>query len=174
MSPSFPFNAQYHQACSSPQVCLVSTGSTPGRELEITGLTAHRQSLVTFSMILALPPAAPSCNTNFSNSPIQGFQTSLSTDYGIVPLPPVTLETEDDATGHRGDDLCSPGSATMVANFLSTYMPENGWTSYSSSAQQQIWKSSSGCIAILIQDPTQWIVSWPNPNIGSPFSDCPT
>ena len=120
-------------------------------------------------MILAYPPAAPSCNSNFTSS---GIQVSTSTDYGTVPLPPLALTAPDDSAGHGGTDICSAGTVSTVSSFLTTYMPQKGWNLHSSSSGQQVWKSSSGCIQVVISNSTDWTITWPNKAIGQPFADC--
>ena len=169
---SFPFDAQYHRLCSGAQACYFSGDVVAGRQLEVDSVTDHGGHLITFHLILAFPPPAPSCNANFTNSPIQGIQTTTATAYGAVPLPPLSRVVPDNAAGHGGTDVCSAGTVATVASFLLTYMPQSGWTLHSASNGQQVWKSSTGCIAISVSDPTQWVISWPNPGIGQPFADC--
>jgi hypothetical protein len=169
---SFPFDGQYHKVCTSGEQCYFSGVSVVGRQLEVNSLTDHGNHLVTFHVILAYPPAAPSCNANFASSPEQGIQASTSTAYGTVPLPPLSLIAPDDSPGHGGTDVCSSGTASTVSGFLTTYMPQNGWNLHSSSSGQQVWKSNSGCIQVLISAPTAWIITWPQPAFGNHFADC--
>jgi hypothetical protein len=169
---SFPFDGQYHKACTTGQECYFSGVSVEGRQLEVDSLTDHGNHIITFHMVLAYPPNAPSCNANFTNSPEQGIQASTSTAYGTVPLPPLALIAPDASAGHGGTDVCSAGTVSTVTSFLTTYMPQHGWNLHSSSTGQQVWKSSSGCIQVLISDSTDWNISWPNPAGNMPFSDC--
>jgi hypothetical protein len=165
---SFPFDGQYHKACTSGQKCYFSGVSVVGRQLEVNNLTDHGNHLITFTMILAYPPTAPSCNSNFTT----GIQVSTSTDYGTVPLPPLAQTAPDDSAGHGGTDVCSAGTVSTVSNFLTTYMPQHGWNLHSSSTGQQVWKSSSGCIQVVISGSTDWTITWPSKAFNLPFADC--
>ncbi len=169
---TFPFDTQYNKTCSASQACYFSGAPIVGRQLEDDNLVSHSNNLVTFHLILALPPVGPACNSNFTHSPTPGIQTSISTAYGTVPLPPVSYIAPDDFTGHGGVDACSAGTAATLSAFLTTYMPQNGWTLHASSGSQQTWKSNSGCINISTSSSALWTTSWPEPGFGIPFADC--
>jgi hypothetical protein len=174
---TFPFDGQYQQSCSSEQICFFSGVPVIGRQIEVDSLTDHGNQVITFTLILAFPPTAPSCTANFSQSPISGIQTMASTAYGSMPLPPLSLVVPDssigDVYGYEGVEVCSAGTAETIGSFLSTYMPNNGWSEFSATSSEQIWKSSSGCIDVSISDPTDWLVSWPMASLGTPFAACP-
>lgn len=169
---SFPFDTQFNKACVGGQYCYFSGVALEGRQLEMDAIVNHGTNLITFHLRLALPPAAPSCNANFTGSPVKGIQVTYATSYGSVPLPPVSRVAPDNSAGHGGVDVCSAGTASSVLTFLSTYMPQVGWTLHAASGSNQTWKSNSGCIAVSVPDPALWFVSWPNPGLGMPFADC--
>jgi hypothetical protein len=169
---SFPFDTQFNKPCVSGQYCYISGAAIEGRQLEMDTIVDHGNSLITFHLRLALPPAAPSCNANFTNSPIPGIQVKYGTSYGAVPLPPVSRVAPDNSAGHGGVDVCSAGTGASILTFLTTYMPQNGWTLHAASGSNQTWKSNSGCINVSVPDPALWFMSWPNPGLGVPFADC--
>lgn len=112
---SFPFDAQYNKACSSSQFCFFAGISVVGRQLEADSVTDHGNQLITFNLHLAFPPTGPACNANFTSSPIHGIQTTTPTDYGTVPLPPISYLAPDSAAGHPGVDVCSAGTAATLS-----------------------------------------------------------
>ena len=101
---------------------------------------------------------APACGPNFSGQP---YQSTLTTDFGTVPLPPLSRAVHDDASGgQRGFDICSAGTASSVSAYMQQNLPAYGWTFVSSSGGMQTWKDSSGTITWGVSDPLNWIVYW--------------
>ncbi len=117
--------------------------------------------------------APPACNSMFAASPIHGYQPTETTDYGVVPLPPLSLVLPDSGAGRLGVDVCSAGTLPVISAYLTTNMPSQGWTQYSATASQMIWKSGKGCVTIALTSALDWTISWPNSGIGSPFAYCP-
>jgi hypothetical protein len=109
----------------------------------------------------ATSPAAPTCNDNFTRSPIKGAQTAVEG----VPLPPQTYVVPDDATNLRGYDLCSAGTAASVSTYLTGALPSAGWTHVASDPrcfyQDQCWtKGSAAAISWHVDDPTDWHIAY--------------
>ena len=60
-------------------------------------------------------PVAPTCGSNFSSPISQSYQSTLTTAYGTVPLPPMSRTVPNDAAGGvRGYDICSAGTASTI------------------------------------------------------------
>jgi hypothetical protein len=169
---SFPFDTLFNKGCVSGQYCYISGVAVEGRQLDMETITDHAHSLITFHLRLALPPSAPTCNANFTHSPVPGIQVAYAAGYGTVPLPPLSRVAPDNSAGHGGVDVCSAGTGATVLTFLTSYMPQAGWTLHAASGSSQTWKSTSGCIAVSVPDPALWLMSWPNPGLGMPFADC--
>lgn len=104
------------------------------------------------------PAPAPACGPNFSGQP---YQSTLTTDFGIVPLPPQSRAVHDDASGgQRGFDICSAGTAATVSAYMEQNLPSYGWTLVSNSGGVETWKNSNGTITWRVSDPLAWIVYW--------------
>ncbi|PWT72802.1 MAG: hypothetical protein C5B60_09045 [Chloroflexi bacterium] len=107
------------------------------------------------------PLTAPTCGPNFSSSISQNYVSTLTTDFGTVPLPPLSRTVPNDAAGGvRGYDICSAGTASTIIMFMEQNLPSHGWTLVSKSGSQESWKSSSGQINWSVTDPLQWNINW--------------
>jgi hypothetical protein len=103
----------------------------------------------------------PLCGPNFNGSASQSYQTTLTTAYGTVPLPPLSRTVANDAAGGvRGYDICSAGTAATITTFMQQNLPAYGWTLVSSSGGIQSWKSSKGTINWSVSDPLEWNINW--------------
>ena len=114
--------------------------------------------------VAATAPAQPICNSNFTNSPIQGAQTSVEG----VPLPPVTYVVPDNAAGLHGYDLCSSGTAASVSAFLTSTLPTSGWTKGSDLRcfyGDECWTKGGSAISWQVSDPTLWHIAY-HPSAG--------
>lgn len=104
------------------------------------------------------PLAAPDCGPNFSGHP---YQSTLTTDFGTVPLPPLSRTVHDDASGgQRGFDICSAGTASSVSAYMEQNLPSYGWTLVSDSGGIESWKNGNGTITWSVSNPLEWIVYW--------------
>jgi hypothetical protein len=107
------------------------------------------------------PPAPPACGSNFTSPISQNYQSTLSTTYGTVPLPPLSRTVPNDAAGGvRGYDICSAGTASTVITYLEQNLPSYGWTLVSKSGGMESWKNSSGTINWSVTDPLEWNINW--------------
>ncbi|MGO8947170.1 MAG: hypothetical protein ACLQUY_05810 [Ktedonobacterales bacterium] len=103
----------------------------------------------------------PACGSNFNGSESQSYQSSLTTDFGTVPLPPLSRTVPNDASGGvRGYDICSTGTVSMITTFMQQNLPAYGWMLVSNSGGIQSWKSSSGTINWSVADPLEWNINW--------------
>jgi hypothetical protein len=105
--------------------------------------------------------APPACGSNFSGAGSQSYQSTLTTAYGTVPLPPLSRTVPNDASGGvRGYDICSAGTAADVTAFMEQNLPTYGWTLVSSSGGVATWQSSTGTITWSVPDPLEWNIHW--------------
>jgi hypothetical protein len=158
-SATFPNDGEIQTACAANS-CL-DFGQEHSRFLTITNITALPNSLVTFRLRVTTAPAAPTCNSNFTNSPLKGYQ--LTSLFG-APLPPLTRAVPDDASGGlRGLDLCGPGTTASVTAFLNKALPAAGWAKGSSAKcyySAQCWMKGSDAISWQVTDPKLWIIAY--------------
>jgi hypothetical protein len=158
-SATFPNDGEIQTACATNS-CL-DFGQEHARFLSVTNATALPNSLVTFQLRVTTAPAAPSCGSNFTNSPLKGYRLTTSFD---APLPPLTLGVPDDASGGlSGEDLCSPGTATSVAGFMTKALTAAGWTKGASAKcffSAQCWTKGSDAISWQVTDPKDWMVAY--------------
>jgi hypothetical protein len=154
-SSSFPTGGALLQPCASQCYQMANT-----RYLALEQITDHGSGVFTYHLRLAAPPAAPTCNANFANSPIHGVQTVVEG----VPLPPTTFVVPDNAAGLHGYDLCSSGTAASVSAFLTGALPTSNWTKVASDPrcfyQDQCWTKGSNAISWQVADPTDWHVAY--------------
>jgi hypothetical protein len=158
-SPTFPNDGEIQAACAANS-CL-DFGQEHSRFLSVTTATALPNSLVTFHLRVTTPPSAPTCGSNFTNSPLKGYQ--LTSFFG-APLPPLTLGVPDDASGGlRGEDLCGPGTAASITAFLNKALPAAGWTKGSDPKcffSAQCWVKGSDAISWQVTDPKEWMIAY--------------
>jgi hypothetical protein len=103
----------------------------------------------------------PVCGSNFSSPISQSYQNTLTTDFGTVPLPPLSRIVPNNASGgQRGDDICSAGTAASVASFMRQNLPAYGWTFVSGGGNMETWRSSTGAITWSVSDPLNWNINW--------------
>ena len=103
----------------------------------------------------------PACGSNFSGPGSQSYQSTLTTAYGTVPLPPQSRIVPNDASGGvRGYDICSAGTAADVTSYMEQNLPAYGWTQVSSGGGMETWQSSSGTITWSVPDPLEWNIHW--------------
>ncbi len=155
VSSSFPYHGDLLQSC--PSQCY-QMGNT--RYLGLERIADRGNGIFTYHLRLAAPPAAPTCNANFANSPIHGVQTAVEG----VPLPPITNVVPDDAANLHGYDLCSSGTAASVTAFLTSALPATGWTKVASNAHcfygDQCWTKGANAISWHVDDPTDWHIAY--------------
>jgi hypothetical protein len=159
-SATFPNDGEIQTACAANS-CL-DFGQEHSRFLSLTNATALPNSLVTFHLLVTTAPTAPSCGSNFTNSPLKGYQlTAFSFN---APLPPLTLAAPDDASGGvRGEDLCGPGTVASITAFMTKALPAAGWTKGSSSQcifSAQCWTKGSDAVSWQVTDPENWLVAY--------------
>jgi len=154
VSPSFPYQGALLQPCTGQ--CYQMANS---RYAALEQITDRGNSVFTYHLRLAAPPPSPSCNANFTGSPLQGVQTAVE----AVSLPPITYVVPDDAPNLRGYDLCSSGTAASVTAFLTSTLPATGWTKASDAHcfyADQCWTKGAAAISWHVDDPTNWIIAY--------------
>jgi hypothetical protein len=161
-SPTSPNDGEIQTACAANS-CL-DFGQEHSRFLTVTNAAALPNNLVTFRLRVTSAPTAPSCGSNFTNSPLKGYQ--LTSFFG-APLPPLTLAAPDDASGGlRGLDLCGPGTAASITAFSNKALPAAGWTKGSDSKcfySAQCWTKGSNAISWQVTDPKLWMIAYRQP-----------
>jgi hypothetical protein len=106
-------------------------------------------------------PTPPVCGSNFSSPISQNYVSTLATDFGTVPLPPLSRTVPNNASGGvRGYDICSAGTASTVIMYMEQYLPSYGWTLVTKSGGMESWKSSSGTINWTVTDALEWNINW--------------
>jgi hypothetical protein len=154
VSPSFPYQGALLQPCTGQ--CYQMGNS---RYTALDQITDHSNSVFTYHLRLAKPPPSPTCNANFTGSPLQGVQTSVDG----ISLPPITYAVPDDAPNLRGYDLCSSGTAASVIAFLTSTLPATGWTKASDARcfyADQCWTKGAAAISWHVDDPTNWNIAY--------------
>jgi hypothetical protein len=116
---------------------------------------------------------APACGSNFNGSGVpaasSSYQSILTTAFGTVPLPPLSLTVQNDASGGlQGYAVCSAGTAATITAFMEQNLPAYGWTLVSNSSGTESWKNSIGTIEWNVPDPLEWNISWRFPSIPAP------
>lgn len=164
-SHSFPSDGSYQDACPNGAHCFAKDT----RYIELFSVQ-NNTDLITYSMQFAVSPAAPTC----PNGPfLSGYYYKVTTYYYPsgsstpvnfdVPLPPLTLEQPNDASGgQRGFDLCSAGSTAMVTAFIQTHLTALHWTLTSSSGANQSWTTPDGKLAVnfIFISGQNWTIYW--------------
>ena len=156
-SKTFPADGQFQSSCASQ--CFVGPDGT--QYMSLASITPVVNGLVTFQLIVATPPPAPTCdpshfgNTNYVTS-IQGPNNTT------IYLPPLTRVSTDMGGGYAGGVItsyCSAGSGASVNAFLQATLPNGGWTSNGPSS----WKTSNGQLTwtmdITVNTPVMWTIN---------------
>lgn len=158
----FPADGQIFSPCAANQCFDFS--SEHSRFLSVTNATQLANNLVTFHVRLAAPPPAPVCGSNFTNSPIPGYQL---TGQNGIPLPPLTRVAPDNASGGlRGQDQCSAGTVASITAFLNNALPAAGWTKGADTRciyAAQCWTKAGNAISWNVTDPTNWMTAYRQP-----------
>jgi hypothetical protein len=161
---TFPLDGGLMQTCASGASCWFDPKGGPIYYLSFDGIADSGNDMVTYHAHWAVSPNFPTCNSNFSSSPITGFQSFLPGMTPPAPLPPLTLVVPDDAAGLRGVDLCSAGTAASVSAFLQKELPAEGWTKVASDTRcfytDECWTGGSSAISWHVDDPTDWHIAW--------------
>lgn len=156
-SKTFPADGQFQSSCASQ--CFVGPDGT--QYMSLASITPVVNGLVTFQLIVATPPPAPTCDpTHFSNMTyVTSIQGPNST---TIYLPPLTRISTDMGGGYAGGvvtSYCSAGSGASVNAFLQAALPNGGWTSNGPSS----WKTSNGQLTwtmdITVNTPVMWTIN---------------
>lgn len=156
-SKTFPADGQFQSSCSSE--CFVNGDGTD--YLALASITPVVNGLVTFQMIVATPPTAPTCDPSHfgNNTYVTSIQGPNST---TIYLPPLTRISTDMGGGYAGGvvtSYCSAGSGASVNAFLQATLPNGGWTSNGPSS----WKTSNGTetwtMDITVNTPAMWTIN---------------
>lgn len=164
--PTFPADGGLMTPCSAP--CFWDPKGGPLYYLVFDQFTDRGGGVVTYRGRWAVfdIAALPSCNANFSAPEAQRGVFYIGGGTSGFPLPPFSDTVPDNASGgFQGEDICSPGTAASVTQFLTTEVPVAGWTKVTTSDPHctnpaNCW-TKGGQFASwgTIGDPTLWIVS---------------
>ncbi len=161
---TFPSDGGLMQPCTAG--CWYDPKGGPFYYLTFDNLTDQGGGVVTYHGRYAVSPDFPSCNSNFTNSPIHGIQSFLPGTTPPLPLPPLTSVAPDDAMALRGYDLCSAGTTASVNAFMLKELPATGWTKVASDARcfytDECWTNSGTAISWNVSnaDNTNWHIAW--------------
>lgn len=114
----------------------------------------------------AVSPEFPHCGPNFSSSAAVRDVYFLPGYTPQLPLPPLSSTVPDNASGGlRGFDICSPGTAQSVRDFMLKELPVTGWTKISAVPAcfyaAECWQNGSAVISWNAgNDPLDWIIAW--------------
>lgn len=159
---SFPYQGELFQARGQllPACANLCFQIGDSRYLSLEQITDHGNRIFTYHVRLATPPPAPTCNANFSDSPLQGVQTAVED----VSLPPITYAVPDNAPNLRGYDLCSSGTVASISAYLTSALQGTGWKKAASYARcfyaDQCWTRDSTVISWHVDDPTNWNITY--------------
>jgi hypothetical protein len=159
---SFPYDGVLFQARGQllPTCASLCFQVGDSRYLSLERITDHGNDVFTYHVRLATPPPAPTCNANFSNSPLKGVQTAVED----VSLPPITYAVPDNAPNLRGYDLCSSGTVASISAYLTSALQGTGWKKAASDARcfyaDQCWTRDSTVISWHVDDPTNWNITY--------------
>lgn len=156
-SKTFPADGQFQSACSSQ--CFIGPDGT--QYLSLASITPVVNGLVTFQLIVATPPPAPTCDPSHfgDNTYVTSIQGPNNT---TIYLPPLTRISTDKGGGYAGGVVtayCSAGSGASVNAFLQATLPNGGWQSAGPSS----WKTSNGQLTwtmdITVNTPAMWTIN---------------
>lgn len=163
----FPADGGLMSDCNG-EPCFWNPKGGPIYYITFGKITYKGNNVVTWHARYAVfdPNMIPTCNANFANSPINGFQYFVNGYTPPLPLPPLTLIVPDDAAGTTGMDLCSPGTAASVSAFMTKDLTTEGWLKVASNAKcvftGECWMGGSSVISWQVNDPTSWIIAYHN------------
>lgn len=166
-SKTFPKDAQFQSACGSVP-CFVSLGMGAGDDpisqqyLELKSVSASSTGLVTYHLLIALPPPKPACTVPIYDTNPHPYVTT----FGTIQVPPLTREGTSD--GHMGSVthyLCSAGTVSTISAFMATALTNAGWSHGSGSYPGGgcDWNQTSGgyhwCLNVSITNPADWTIT---------------
>jgi hypothetical protein len=166
----FPVNGDAQATC--PEKCFALNADLSAREagkglfvgvprfLSLERVTPLGDGIVTFTLRVTAPPAAPDCN--FS---APGGAPEVATWYDQsagIQFPPLTYATGDDTMSTEGFMLCSAGTAATVKAFMDHQFSANGYTSaMCPSPDDDCWTSGATSVTMSIGSATQWYIYAP-------------
>jgi hypothetical protein len=161
---TFPFDGGLMQPCSAP--CFFDPRGGPLYYLVIDQLSAHG-GVVRYHVRWAAFSDAdfPACNANFTGGPpAQQLVYFVPAFTPAIPVPPASSVTQSAASGgQRLIEVCSPGTAAFVTQFMQKYLAVTGWTMTASSGwcSSRCWVNGAGIISWPdVTDPTDWVIGW--------------
>jgi hypothetical protein len=128
-SQTFPYTGDTQQPCA--QNCFDFADNQ--RYLALDQITDHGNSLITYRMRLAAPPAAPSCNPTYypSATPYSIYFNADASSLYHFQLPPLSKLSNFNGGGHAGGydtPICSAGDYPSILAFMNASVTAAGWT----------------------------------------------
>ncbi len=162
-SNTFPSDGSFEAVCPANTYCFAKGI----RYFELLSINSS-QSMTVYSVEIGAPPPEPVCNSFFPGyyyivKTYYYPRNSGTAVYFDVPLPPLTREEPDNATGSlQGFVLCSSGSVSMVTNFIDTHLTSLGWKETSISGPAQSWATPDGKLEVnfMFTSGQQWNIYW--------------
>jgi hypothetical protein len=127
----FPYDGQLVGSChAQPDFCMVTpltetqSGNTE-RLLTVEQLTDHGNSVITFHLRLAIPPAIPNCPPG---PPVTFVGYYPNHPGSPLPLPPLSsLGIQFGSSAYLATHMCSAGTAASISAFFAKELPQLGW-----------------------------------------------
>lgn len=166
-SGKFPGDGKLESPCKLSNCLVLNATPAEPEYLAFGNVTDHGGGTITFQIITALPPPAPTCDSSFSTAYYYTLPASTA-PYNVIALPPLTRQRSDNSAGHLGFDLCAPGSQSAVQGFVTSLLGGQGWTATDSSGDY-----SNGSHTLVVtnfsydatHDTTTWLMAYPNPGM---------
>jgi len=130
----------------------------PPNFLALDSVTSLGYGLVTFTLRLTTPPAAPTCEYMQSGG-LPPITTWYDQSAGIQ-FPPLTRSLPDDTMSTTGSVQCSAGSVASVKAFMDQQFATNGYASDPCQAYD-CWRKGSLVVSMQLTSATQWFIFTP-------------
>lgn len=171
-SPRFPHDGALQDACGSA-TCW--TKDVAARFVSVDQVSDLGHGVVTYRVLVANPPAAPTCPPAPAGPPTLAYPAYLSgTD--DVPLPPLSkLQFGEGMYSTFNSLFCSAGTAASIDTFFKAELPKLGWAPGSKvvspdGCKQVIdgWVKGDRALSYTVADgPTAWSITYASKTITS-------
>ncbi len=160
----FPTGGDAQMAC--PGVCFAFNASDASKGLfmgapgflSLENVTSLGHGLVTFTLRMTAPPAAPGC---YFPQPGGAPEIAIWYDQSAgIQYPPLTYASGDATMSTDGFALCSPGTVGSVKAFMDHQFLAAGYASDPCQAYD-CWKKSSLVVSMQFTSAKQWFIFTP-------------
>lgn len=153
-----PYDSGYFVHCTGWQASLCWAKDTAPRYVSLENSVPH-SGVMLFQLDLVTPPPAPKCDSSFSDLPYTEFAIIDAGQQIYVALPPLSRisPSSNGASQFIYHSVCSSGTASSVLSYLNYTLPKQHWHLVSTSDGQEWWQNNPYTLAILVNDPTNWL-----------------